>query len=73
MTFPRVGHKQPTIKPDDLVRTPSGRTCICVAINPDGSRALRDVLNGEQLDMRPQHLTLVRAAPVRRWPSYRNA
>lgn len=55
------------IKPDDLVRTPSGRTCICEGINGDGSRALRDVLSGEQFDMLPQHLHLVRAAPVRPW------
>jgi hypothetical protein len=62
-----------TIKPDDLVRTPSGRTCICEGINADGSRALRDVLNGDTFDMRPKLLTLLRSAPARRWPSYRLA
>jgi len=56
-----------------MVRTPSGRTCICEGINADGSRALRDMLNGEVFDMRPQFLVLVRAAPMRRWPSYRPA
>jgi hypothetical protein len=61
---------QTPIKPDDLVRTPSGRTCICEGINADGSRALRDVLTGEQLDMHPKHLHLVRPAPIKRWPSY---
>lgn len=71
MIFGTVGHKQPTIKPDDLVRTPSGRTCICTDINPDGSRALRDILNGDTFDLRAGLLTLVRAAPVRRWTSYR--
>jgi hypothetical protein len=55
------------------IRTPSGRTCICEGINRDGSRALRDVLNGDTFDMRPQFLTLVRSAPVRRWMDYKPA
>ena len=60
-------HSRAVIKPEDMVRTPSGRTCICEAINRDGSRALRDVMNGEQFDLKPQHLLVVRAAPVKPW------
>lgn len=60
--------KVPTIiKPNDLVRTPSGRTARCEGINADGTRALRDIITTEQFDLRPGLLTLIMAAPVRPW------
>lgn len=55
------------IKPDDLATTPTGRTVRCEAINADGSRAVRDVVNNEVFDIKPQHLKLSLAAPVRPW------
>lgn len=71
MAAAALATKPPPIKPDDMVRLPSGRTAICVAINNDGSRLLEDVLSGERMNMMASQLYLVRAAPCRRWPSYR--
>lgn len=56
-----------TIKPNDLVRTPTGRTARCEDLNADGTRALRDVVTRELFDLHPRHLTLIMAAPVRPW------
>lgn len=55
-------------KPDDLVRTPSGRTCFVTAINPDGSREVKDCSSGAVYDIMPLHLILVRAAIPKPWP-----
>jgi hypothetical protein len=55
------------IKPNDMVRTPTGRTAHVVGLNPDGSRKLADVATGEIFDMRPEALFLVRAAPIVPW------
>lgn len=63
-----VGNNRYLIKPDDLVRTPGGRTALCLGINPDGSRELQDVLNGEQFSLMPSLLFLVRAAIPKPWP-----
>lgn len=60
----------PTIKPGDLVRTPSGATATVLEINPDGSREL-ELLNGQRLALLPGLLFLVRAALPRPWPSLR--
>ena len=63
-----VGNRPPTIKPDDLVRTPSGETGIVESLNSDGSRNVR-TRQGELVTLKPAHLYLVRAAPIRPWPS----
>jgi hypothetical protein len=57
----------PTIKPDDLATTPTGRTVRCEALNPDGSREVCDVVTGEKFDILPKHLTVIMVAPVRPW------
>lgn len=62
--------KVPTIKPGDLVRTPSGATATVVDINPDGSREL-ELLNGERLALLPSLLFVVRAAVPQPWPPVR--
>jgi hypothetical protein len=64
------GQQVQTIKPDDVVRTPTGRTAVCLDINADGSRKLEDVDTKEVFDMMPAKLYLVRSAPVRRWQIY---
>lgn len=69
MRFSLVGNKPPTIKPDDLVRTPSGQTGTVTRINPDGSRDVA-LLNGGTLTLRPEVLYLVRAATPKPWPSH---
>lgn len=55
-------------KPDDLVRTPSGRTCTVLKLNPDGSRRVEDRATGEVYDIMPAHLVLVRASTPKPWP-----
>jgi hypothetical protein len=70
LTVLNVG-KKPTIKPDDIVRTPSGRTARCRKINADGSRELEDTVSGELFDMRPEKLYLLRASRPKPWPSHR--
>lgn len=65
-----ASQREPTIKPEDLVRLPSGRDAICLAINGDGSRLVQDVLTLETMNLMPSQLYLVRSAPCRRWPSY---
>lgn len=67
MILPIVGHKSSTIKPDDLVRTPRGRTCLCLWINADGSRELQDVLTGETFSMMPSLLYCISAAVPKPW------
>ena len=59
-----------TIKPRDLVRTPSGRTVVCIGINPDGSRELEDRLTGERFSMMPSLLYVVHSAKPRPWPAH---
>jgi hypothetical protein len=65
-----VGHRTSGIKPDDLVRTPSGATGTVVAITRDGRRELR-LLNGESVELRPALLYLVWAAEPKPWPDAR--
>lgn len=58
----------PPLKPGDLVRTPSGRTALVDDLRWDGRREIRFVdLDGGEAALRPEHLTLVAAAPVRPW------
>jgi hypothetical protein len=61
-----------TIKPRDLVRTPSGATGHVLEINPDGSRRVV-LLDGREVDLMPRFLYLVRSAPVLPWTRYRLA
>lgn len=63
-----VGNKTPTIKPGDLIRTPSGETGTVLWINTDGSREI-ELLNGTLVALRPEVLFLVRAAVPKPWPS----
>lgn len=69
----QVGNKPPIIKPDDIVRTPTGRLARCTALNPDGSRELEDLATGERFDLRVDKLYLVQSATPRVWPSRRPA
>jgi hypothetical protein len=55
-----------TIKPRDLVRTPSGDTGICQDILPYGEREVL-LLNGMLLRIKASLLYLVRAAKPRPW------
>jgi hypothetical protein len=55
------------IKPNDLATTPTGRSVRCEGLNPDGSRAVVDVVTGDRFDIMPRHLRLALAAPVRPW------
>lgn len=68
MSFPLVGNKPPTIKPDDLIRTPSGRTASCIEIRPRGFRLLKDIVSGALFIMHVDELYLVRAAMPKPWP-----
>lgn len=56
-----------TLKPNDLAETPTGRTVRVEGLNADGSRAVRDIVTGDQFDIRPSHLKLMMAATVRPW------
>lgn len=58
-----------TIKPNDLVRTPTGDTGIVVAILPFGEREVQ-LLNGTYLRIKASLLYLVRAGAPKRWPEY---
>jgi hypothetical protein len=59
----------PTVlKPDDIVRTPSGQTAVVVRINPDGSREIEDIKSLDRFDIMPRYLTLIRASTPRPWP-----
>lgn len=58
-----------TIKPRDLVRTPSGDTGIVVEILPCGWREVQ-LLNGTYVTLKASLLHLVRAAVPKRWPEY---
>lgn len=60
-----------TVKPNDLVRTPLGRTARCEGLNRDGSRLLRDVITGELFDLKPRHLTIIMPAPVFPWKTHK--
>jgi hypothetical protein len=56
-----------TIKPRDLVRTPSGATGTVVWINADGTREIQ-LLNGTFVALKPELLYVVRAAELKSWP-----
>lgn len=71
MTSAIVGHKTPTIKPDDLVRTEGGGTAVCIEIRPRGFRLLRDVVTGFLFSKHVDDLYLVRASTPRPWPAHR--
>jgi len=64
---------QTTIKPDDLVRTPEGRTAICLEIRPNGARLLEDVHTKTRFVMHRDQLYLVRPAAIKPWASYDGA
>jgi len=65
-----IGAAPTPIKPDDLVRTPSGRTCLCLELRPAGFRLIEDVATGQRSILHASELYLVRSAPVKRWPSH---
>jgi hypothetical protein len=65
-----VGHKQPTIKPDDLVRTPNGRTCLVLEILPGHLRRVEDCITGARAVWPVAQLYLVRAATPKRWAEH---
>lgn len=69
MTLAIVGNKTPTIKPGDLIRTPSGETGTVLWINIDGSREI-ELLGGERVALLSALLFLVRAAVPMPWPSH---
>jgi hypothetical protein len=50
-----------------LATTPSGRTVRCEDLNPDGSRAVVDIITGDRFDLLPQHLRLLVQAPILPW------
>lgn len=55
-------------KPNDLVRTPSGRTARVEDLRPDGRRDLRFVdIEGGTCALRPELLTIVATAPAMPW------
>jgi hypothetical protein len=58
-----------TIKPRDLVRTPSGATGTVVQIMPCGEREVM-LLNGTYITIKARLLYLVQAAAPKRWPEY---
>jgi hypothetical protein len=62
---------QTTIKPGDLVRTPSGGTARCRKINGDGSREFEDVTTGARFDLKPRLVFLLMPAPIVRWKSHK--
>lgn len=61
---------QTTIKPKDLVRTHSGRTCTVIEIRSRGFRLIEDCATGDLSIVHVDELYLVKAARVHRWPSY---
>lgn len=68
MNFYPVGYKPPTIKPDDLVRTPTGETGTVERIISGGRREVR-LLNGQLVELKAHELYLVRSAIPMPWPS----
>lgn len=56
-----------TIKPRDLVRTPSGDTGTCIAILPNHEREIR-LINGTYITIKASLLFRVRSAPPLPWP-----
>ncbi len=61
----------PTLKPRDLVRTKTGRTCRVLELMPDGSRRLQDTEDRTwEACLMPCHLELVHSAKVQPWPSH---
>lgn len=59
-----------SLKPGDLVRTPSGRTARVDDLRADGRRELRYVdLDGGEVALPSRMLRPVAAAPVRPWKS----
>jgi len=60
-----------SLKPGDLVRTPTGRTARVDDLRADGRRELRYVdRDGGEVALRADRLTLVAAAPRRRWTKH---
>jgi hypothetical protein len=58
------------IKPNDLLRTRSGDTAICIELRTRGFRLIENVATGDRSIAHVDDLYLVRSAPVRRWPDY---
>lgn len=56
-----------TIKPRDLVRTPSGDTGTCIEILPNGEREVQ-LLSGSFITIKASLLFLVRASTPKPWP-----
>lgn len=56
-----------TIKPRDLVRTPSGATGTCIEILPNGEREVQ-LLDGRVITIRAHLLYLVRRGVPMPWP-----
>lgn len=73
MILALVGNKPPTIKPDDLVRTKSGRTAICLEIRQAGFRLIEDAITGQRSTVHVDALYLVRSAKPKPWPERRLA
>jgi hypothetical protein len=61
---------QTTIKPEDIVRTRSGRTCIVREIRPRHFRLIEDMATGQLQIVHADELYLVRAAKPKRWPDH---
>jgi hypothetical protein len=58
-----------TIKPRDLVRTPSGATGTVLEILPHGVRLVQ-LLDGSYIELQVSLLYLVRVAVPKPWPEY---
>lgn len=62
-----------TIKPRDLVRTPSGATGTCLEILPQGYRDVQLLNGGGVITIKASLLYLVRSAPALPWPDLQQA
>lgn len=68
--MPADAHGAYVIKPGDNVVTPSGRPASVAGIDRYGFRVCRYLdREGGEANIAPRLLTLVRAGPVRPWPS----
>ncbi|TAK45243.1 MAG: hypothetical protein EPO27_10510 [Betaproteobacteria bacterium] len=57
-----------TLKPGDLVRTPTGRTAVVDDIRKDGKRDLHYIDGGrDQVALDPELLTLITSCAPQRW------
>ena len=56
-----------TLKPGDLVRTPSGRMAVIDRLRQDGRRDLIYIEDGEPVALSERLLVRVREAPVTPW------